>query len=122
MTLQGLGSFGGRGQMRLVWLGVGGDGGALADLADRVADSLAPLGFEHDDRGFNAHLTLARVRDDTPPAIRERLHDLLVRFNTPEFPWFRVERISLMQSTLTNGGSIYRSLATYALEGEEQAT
>jgi len=121
MTLLGLGSFGGRGQMRVVWLGVGGDGGALADLADRVADSLEPLGFERDERGFNGHLTLARVRDDTPPAVRERLHDLVMRFNAPEFPWFRVERISLMQSTLTPGGSIYRSLATYPLEGDGTA-
>ncbi len=122
MTLLGLGSFGGRGQMRVVWLGVGGDGGALADLADRVAESLEPLGFERDERGFNAHLTLARVRDDAPPAVREHVHDMVMRFNAPEFPWFRVDRISLMQSTLTSGGSIYRSLATYPLEGtEEQA-
>ena len=117
ITPAGIGSFGGRGHMRVVWIGVGGDSGALADLADSVAASLEPLGLRREERAFNAHLTLARVRDDAPAAERARLHDLVTRFNAPEFPWFRVDRVSLMQSTLAPGGATYRALATFPLDG-----
>lgn len=117
LTPLGVGSFGGRGSLRVVWIGLGGDGGALSDLAEGVEGSLEPLGFPRDQRGFNAHLTLARVPDDAPRADRERLHDVLTRFNAPSFPTFRVAEFVLMQSVLGQGGTHYRPLATFPLTG-----
>jgi 2'-5' RNA ligase len=37
----------------------------------------------------------------------------------PEFPTFRVDRISLMQSTIQPGGAVYRALETFGLEAAE---
>ncbi len=117
LTPSGVGSFGGP-NLRVIWIGLGGDEGALANLAERVEDSLAPLGFPCEQRAFNAHLTLARVRDDATPAERARLHDALTRFDAPRFPTFRVAEFVLMQSILGAGGAYYRPLARFALSGE----
>lgn len=117
LTPLGVGSFGGR-NLRVIWIGLGGDEGALADLAERVEDALEPLGFPREQRAFNAHLTLARVRDDAAPADRARLHDALTRFDPPAFPAFRVTEFVLMQSILGAGGAHYRALATFRLTGD----
>lgn len=111
----GLGSFGGRSRMRVIWIGMGGDEEALADLAARVREALAPLGFAADRDQFRAHLTLARVREDTSREERERLYDLIGRVAAPVMPRFGVDRISLMQSILGPGGAQYRALATFSL-------
>lgn len=113
----GVGSFGGRRNLRVVWAGVGGDTAALASLAERVETALAPLGFPREPRAFAAHLTLARVRDDATPDERERIHALMTRAETLAMPMFRVDHCSLMQSTLGRGGAVYDALNTYPLEG-----
>ncbi len=117
VTPLGVGSFGGRGNLRVIWVGVGGDGGALAALAERVERAMEPLGFPRENRAFDAHLTLARVRDAAPRHDLARMHDELTRFDPPLYPAFRVEQVSLMQSQPGPGGAAYRQLATYPLEG-----
>lgn len=113
----GVGSFGGRGRLRVVWIGVGGDGGALLDLAEHVAASLVPLGYPREERAFNGHLTLARVRDEASPEARAHVHDMLMGFDPPAAPSFNVDQISLMQSILGPGGTAYRQLATAPMLG-----
>ncbi len=116
LTPLGVGSFGGR-NVRVIWIGLGGDEGALADLADAVEAALEPLGFPRERRDFNAHLTLARVRDDATSTDRARLHDALTRFDAPYFPAFRVTEFVLMQSVLGQGGAHYRPLGKFPLTG-----
>ncbi|HEX5478879.1 MAG TPA: RNA 2',3'-cyclic phosphodiesterase, partial [Dehalococcoidia bacterium] len=111
-----LGSFGGRRNLRVVWVGVGGDTPALSALAGRVEGALAPLGFPTERRPFAAHLTLARARDETPPAGRERIHDALQRIRPPDAPAIDVRAVSLMQSELGHGGARYHALASFPLE------
>lgn len=116
LTPLGVGSFGGR-SVRVIWIGLGGDEGALSDLAENVETALEPLGFDREQRDFNAHLTLARVRDDATPADRLRLHEAITRFDAPVFPSFRVTHFVLMQSILGQGGAHYRPLAKFPLTG-----
>jgi 2'-5' RNA ligase len=115
LSVGSVGSFGGRQRMRVIWLGLSGGKEPLQELAARLHDALAPLGFAADRAPFRAHLTLARVREDAPPAERQRLHDLLAQLPTPDVPAFRVGHISLMQSTLSKGGAIYRTIASFPL-------
>ncbi|MEX2225886.1 MAG: RNA 2',3'-cyclic phosphodiesterase [Dehalococcoidia bacterium] len=112
-----IGSFGGRRNLRVVWVGVGGDTAALTALAAAVERALVPLGFATEQRPFNAHLTLARVQDDTPASERERIAMGLARVPVPPFTMFHVQHISLMQSTLGRGGAVYQALNTFALGG-----
>ncbi len=112
----GVGSFGGRRRLRVVWVGVEGDVDALAALAARVEQGLAPLGFPAEQRPFAAHLTLGRVRDETPPAVREDIFAAMEGLNTPPIPPVPVDRVSLMQSSLGPGGASYRALAVFPLQ------
>jgi 2'-5' RNA ligase len=113
----GVGSFGGRRNLRVVWVGVEGDTAAVATLAGRVESALEPLGYLREKRAFNPHLTLARVREDASPSDRESIHALLSGFTPPLFEAFRVAHVSLMQSQLQRGGAVYTALNTFALEG-----
>lgn len=115
----GIGSFGGSGGLRVVWVGIAGEVEQLASLAERVEAALEPLGFAREQRPFAAHLTLARVREDASREERSRLYALLAQLAPTELPSFRVDLISLMQSTLSRGGATYNALSTYALAGED---
>jgi len=117
-----VGSFGGRRNVRVVWVGVGGDTGSLGALAERVEDALGPLGFPGEQRPFAAHLTLARVREGTLPAVREQIYVALSQPRPAESPSFRVKRVSLMRSTLGRCGALYDALGSYPLAGVADAT
>jgi 2'-5' RNA ligase len=111
---EGVGTFGGR-RPRVVWVGVGGETSRLAALADRVEQAISPLGFPREQRAFSAHLTLARVREDASPAAREAIAAGGAAFRAPVFTSFRVERVSLMRSTLQRGGAVYDAVSVVEL-------
>ena len=101
--------------IRVIWLHLGGDVAALQALAASVEAQLQPIGFPGEQRAFYPHLTLARMRDDSTREDRERVYDALRALEPPAVPAFRVDRVSLMQSTLARGGAVYRALATFPL-------
>lgn len=111
----GLGSFGGA-RLRVIWVGLQGDVEALASIAGRVEAALTPLGFPRERRPFAAHLTLARVPDQVPPADRRKLADLIDGYRPPSLPSMIVTDVSLMQSTLRPSGSVYQRLASFPRE------
>jgi 2'-5' RNA ligase len=111
-----LGSFGGRRNLRVLWVGVGGDVEALAALASAIDAALAPLGFKSEARAYSPHLTLARVRDDVSHEDRARLHDIIGGTAAVECEPFRGTTFSLMESKLQLGGAVYRQVATFPLE------
>jgi 2'-5' RNA ligase len=115
---EGVGSFGGRRNLRVLWVGVGGDVDALSSAAGAVERALVPLGFPTEQRAFTAHLTIARVRDEASPSERERVHAALASFRAPAFSTFHVEQVSLMRSTLGRGGAVYDAITEFAL-GEQ---
>ena len=110
-----LGSFGGA-RLRVIWVGLQGDVEPLASLAGRVEAALTPLGFPQERRPFAAHLTLARVPDQVPPADRRKLANLIDGYRSPPLPSMIVTDVSLMQSTLRPDGSVYRRLASFPRE------
>ncbi len=72
IRVEGLGVFGPRGPVRVVWAGITDSQGRLAALQRAVESRIAPLGFPSEDRSFSPHLTLARAGRDRPnPHLRE---------------------------------------------------
>lgn len=110
-----LGGFGGA-RIRVVRVGVEGDMDGLAALAQRVERSLTPLGFPAERRPFAPHLTLARVPDRMPAAERGRLAGLVKDHRLEPLPSMIVTSVSLIQSVLGPGGSVYHKLATFPPE------
>jgi 2'-5' RNA ligase len=107
-----LGTFGGN-QLRVLWVGLEGDIEPLVSLAGAVDAALEPLGFPREQRPFAAHLTLARPRNTVHPAELRTLASLVRRYETPRLPPMTLRSVSLMQSTLGRGGSVYTRLAEF---------
>ena len=110
--LSDMGVFPNRSRARVLWAGVNGDMADLKSLQQKVERSLGGLGFKADGRGFNPHLTLARLRDRASDSDRQKALDTLFRATVSDCPSFEVRSISLMRSTLQLGGTFHESLAT----------
>jgi RNA 2',3'-cyclic 3'-phosphodiesterase len=89
----GAGSFPSGARARVLWLGLGQDSLALAELAAAVQAAVAGCGFEVDRRPFRAHITLGRPgpRFDSL-AWAEQLAEI------PSFPEFVADRVVLYES------------------------
>jgi len=104
LTLHGVGAFPSLQQPRVVWIGVREGGEELAALSGRLDDALAGHRFPRENRPYEAHLTLARVRD-------RRLWRELVRalevFHDATVGGQEVRSLSVMESHLRPGGARY---------------
>ena len=90
------------------------DGGGVAEttrLHEAVDRELTALGFEGDDHEFTPHLTLARMDDARGKDLVQRV----VRETDPDLGAFRVEEIRLTESTLTDDGPVYETVASVEL-------
>ncbi len=108
VDLAGLGAFPSARRACILWAGVGANSDLLRALVTDLDATLAPLGFEREERAFVPHLTLGRVRGrpasfDLPP--------------DAQGPGFRVRRVELVKSTLTSEGAVYRTVRAFALRG-----
>ncbi len=106
--LAGLGAFPSAQRARILWTGVGAGFDRLRALAADLEATLAPLGFEREERPYTPHLTLGRVRRrpasfDALPTVTEDLR-------------FQVRRVELAESTLTPEGAVYRIIGAFALK------
>lgn len=118
LAIGGCGAFPGLKKPRVVWLGLAGMTGALAELAGAVRAANRPLGFLPEARAFRPHLTLGRLRDrrghkKAPPL--GPLSRELASLAGHAGPEFTARRAVLMQSTLTSSGPIYKPLFGAAL-------
>ena len=106
-----MGTFPGRGDIRVVWLGLEGN---FEELFQLVESALGTIGFEREARGFSPHVTLGRVGRPGPETSRE-LHSKITDLSGVDLGRFTVDRFYLKKSTLTRGGPIYEDLAGFAL-------
>lgn len=106
LAASGCGVFPSERNPRVLWIGVREDEGHLQRLARAVEDAMAGLGFAREDRPFQAHLTIGRVR--TAAGARELARKLIAQsFSSRPF---RADRITLMRSDLRPSGAIYTPL------------
>jgi 2'-5' RNA ligase len=100
---------------RVFWIGIKDERGQASRLQTTLTAELSSGGFPVDTRAFHPHITLAYVRKSTtrrPPPSAFRLTG-----TSPEnVPRFTANRILLVQSTLSPGGSVYRERAAVMLD------
>ncbi len=116
LELRGVGAFPQLDRPRTIWLGAGQGGDAMQRLAEAVEQSLRPLGFAPEARGFTTHLTIGRVR--RPSAALRSLSELMRRQSDQTVGIVSVEQVIVMASTLTPRGPIYEALARIPLFDE----
>jgi len=116
--VKGLGWYPNPHHPRVFWVGVHG-GDTLPALVKDVEAAIAPLGIAAEDRPFNAHLTLARIKE---PAPLQGLRSAIAQLESVEFGSFEVQRFFLFRSQPGSAGSIYTKLTEYPLQTCESST
>ncbi len=113
LYFQGVGCFPNTNRARVLWVGIHeGSGSVLFQLQTAVERAMIDLGFPGDNRRFNPHLTVARMKK---PVESDRLKLLIDRHAS-----FRVEEtigeVVFMRSQLSPAGSIYTPLHSISLK------
>ena len=114
VQVRGWGVFPDPSRPRVLWAGFTGELEHLARLAEALESEARALGFAPEDRGFRAHLTLARaVRDarPRPPGTPDG--------ERPDFGLLPVEELVLYRSHLGPAGPTYEPLARLPLGAGE---
>lgn len=108
--LTGLGVFPSLSYPRVLWAGIAQGAGQLQNIFSQIEPKLQGLGFAPDPKGFNPHLTIARVR-----SARNKMQLAeFVRLNEKyEFGSVVAECLRLKRSELTPRGPIYSTLREY---------
>jgi 2'-5' RNA ligase len=113
LIASGLGCFPVIRKPRVLWAGLRGDETAVEELYRRINEATREIGAKPDDRKFNAHLTLARLKEPSRNEI-DILQTALDRPFKIEAPW-RVREVLLMRSHLLPGGPRYEMLSAHPL-------
>lgn len=115
LELRGVGAFPNAGRPRTLWIGTGAGRSQLVALNGRVEAALAPLGFAPEDRPFQAHLTLGRVR--RPTRALANLAPLLKQRADLSLGQSRIHEVVVFSSQLQRDGPIYTALRRLGLAG-----
>lgn len=113
LTVAGVGTFPPRGSPRVIWAGLTDGRDRLLTVGRLVGERLASVGVAADERSYNPHLTLGRVRD----AAGLRAQALVARVGEIDLGATRVEAITLFESRLSSKGPEYAVLQRVGFDG-----
>ena len=99
---------------RVIWCGVTGDVEKLSVLQKQLDSDFAGIGFPEEDRPFQAHLTLGRIKDAHGLT---GISEALAKNSTFTAGEFSCRELILFQSKLSPQGATYTKLAEFALSG-----
>lgn len=112
VEIKGAGAFPSLTRPRVVWAGVSREQqGAMGEIAQAVVGALDGIG-ERDDRPFQAHVTLARVRSQRAS---ENMASLLRESAGMSFGGAELTELKLKASTLTPRGPVYTDVGVFPL-------
>jgi RNA 2',3'-cyclic 3'-phosphodiesterase len=112
LTLKGCGLFRNLNDPRIIWTGIG-PSERLMQLNESVMNGLKLLKIKMEDRPYNPHLTLGRIKHLND---KDLLKSLIDRFQNVELQIVPVTDVVLYESILLQSGPIYRPLAKFPLE------
>ena len=106
IILKNVGVFPNQNYIKVVWIGVE-NAELLKKIAETIDSNLNNLGYEKEKRSFSLHLTIARIKSAKN---KERLIQLINKYENTEFQKIKVNKIILKKSFLTPKGPIYSNL------------
>ena len=118
VRVRGAGAFPSLKNPRVIWMGLADGKEMLISLQKQIEDRLAKIGFEPEDRPFQPHLTLGRMKSSRG---KEELVRRMEKYTEEEFGAFQVERVVLFKSDLRPSGPIYTLLRVLRLGGRSNS-
>ena len=115
LTIAGVGTFPPKGPPRVVWAGLTVGSAELIAIESTVSERLVRAGVPREERTYNPHLTLARVRDAA--GLRPAS---FAGFGEIGLGTTSVDAITLFESRLSPKGPTYAALARTPLVGTER--
>jgi 2'-5' RNA ligase len=112
LDVAGAGAFPNVKSPRVLWLGVRGDVERLAALQSSVEGAMVKLGVGPEDRIFNPHLTLARIKFLRP---RFSWQQAIEGIKDVRLGGIEVTAVSLMKSDLHPKGAVYTEIGRVEL-------
>jgi 2'-5' RNA ligase len=109
VQLGGCGVFPRSGAPRVIWIGLAEGMSSCAAIHAELNRRLTPFGYEAENRSFNAHLTLARVKDVRGVAARDVRKIVSAAIGSSRA--CHVTHATLFQSHLSPKGSRYEAIA-----------
>jgi len=107
INIHGVGAFPTLKYPRVIWAGIKQGNNELRNIFDQLEPELQNLGFPPDPKGFNPHITIARVKTGRNKAELIKKIQLLADYN---FGVVKAECLRLKKSVLTPQGPIYSTL------------
>jgi len=110
-NLKEAGFFKSKNQPRILFFAVE-NGLMLNQLADEIEERVVALGFSKEERSFNPHLTIGRIK-----MLKNKMnfYDLINQYKEAEIQTVTVSEIVYYQSILTSSGAIYKPIKTINL-------
>lgn len=112
LTARGTGAFPNVQRPRVIFAAAQDERDAAHELARRLDERMAELGVAREERPFQCHLTLGRVRE---PLSLPALSAKLTAASEREFGKMTATQVTLFESKLTPRGPIYRAVERMAL-------
>jgi 2'-5' RNA ligase len=110
--LKGIGIFGSKSNPKVLWVGIK-HSEELQKLHQLVNERIKPLGFTPDERGFNPHITIGRIKQVDSI---ELLNKLVSENSNLIFQETLVDKVILYKSDLTPQGAIYSLIVIQKLD------
>jgi 2'-5' RNA ligase len=115
LKIEKLGVFPDARRPRVIWCGVTGDVENLSVLQRQLDSDFAGICFPGEDRPFQAHLTLGRIKDSRGLT---GINEALKKYSAFAAGEFNCTELILFQSKLSPQGAVYTKLAEFALGGK----
>jgi 2'-5' RNA ligase len=112
IKVRGIGAFPNLRNPRVIWMGLADGREVLISLQKQIEAQLEKIGFEPEDRPFEPHLTLGRMKSSRG---KEELVGRMEKHKEEEFGDLKVERVVLFKSDLRPSGPIYTPLGDVKL-------
>jgi 2'-5' RNA ligase len=110
VQLKGLGAFPNPNYARVIWTGITAGADQLKNVFSQLEPHLRDLGFTPASKGFNPHLTIARVRSGRN---KVQLSQLITEKAAYEFGDVNAKCLRLKKSDLTPRGPVYSTLKEF---------
>jgi RNA 2',3'-cyclic 3'-phosphodiesterase len=112
LVLSGSGVFRNLSDPRIIWTGIE-SSDKLVHLNELIINGLKDLNIKTEDRPFNPHLTIGRIKHLYN---RETLKALIEQYQNSEFQIIPISEVILYESILMKPGPVYKPLARFNLE------